>query len=216
MTDKGENMIDDIINAQVEEADYEEEERNDSDGRKEREARSEREKAEEPKAEEKGTSDENKTKPKIPKRTTPVPMPLSRARRAREGPKENKTMQEKKTEVQQQGKQETREKIKGLKGLKGGKGKGKGKGTSETKEWKTFIFHQGVSTPQGATDIKRGATQLMEIGLGVVKDMKEIMIENENKLTVTSIVELSVIQNMNEVVNTFELNDERISMSKLG
>jgi hypothetical protein len=38
MTDKGENMIDDIINEHVEEADYEEEEGNDSDGRKEREA----------------------------------------------------------------------------------------------------------------------------------------------------------------------------------
>jgi hypothetical protein len=216
MTDKKENMIDNIINEQVEDADYEEEEGNDSDGRKGREARSGREKAGEAKAEEKGTSDGNKTKPKIPKKTAPTPMPLSRARRAKEGSKENKAVQEKKTEIQQQGKQETRERAKGTKGGKGGKGKGKGKGASENKEWKTFIFHQGVNTPQGAIDIKRGATQLMEIGLGVMKNMSEVKIMDENKLTVNAIVELAVIQNIDEIVKTFELKSERVSMSKLG
>ena len=64
MTDKKDNMIDNIINEHVEDAYYEEEEGNDSDGRKGREARSGREKAGEAKAKEKGTSDGNKTKPK--------------------------------------------------------------------------------------------------------------------------------------------------------
>jgi hypothetical protein len=215
MADKGENTLSHLINAQSEEIDYDEERGEDSDGREKREARKEKEKAGEPKTEEKGTSNENKTKTKIPKKTKPATMPSSQARRAKGNSRVDKATHERKTETAQQGKQETRGQVKGGKGGKG-KGKGKGKGTGEIKEWKTFIFHQGANTPQGATDIKRGATQLMEIGLGVMKDMSEIKIENENRLTVNAIVELAVIQNIDEIVNTFELKSERVSMDKLG
>jgi hypothetical protein len=215
MADKEENTLGRLINEQTEEIDYDEEGGEDSDGREKREARKEKEKVGEAKRGETETSKGNETKTKIPKRTQLVAMPLPRAKRAKANPKVDVTTHEKKAETPQQSRQEPRGQGKGGKGGKG-KGKGKGKGSGESKEWKTFIFHQGVNTTQGATDIKRGATQLMEIGLGVMKDMSEIKIENENRLTVDAIVELAVIQNIDMIVNTFELKSERVCMSKLG
>jgi hypothetical protein len=215
MADKKENTLGQVINEQFDGVDYYEEGGEDSDGREEREARKEKEKVGEAKKGEKETSKGNETRTKIPKKTKPAPTSLPRSKKPNATPNVSKTTQEKMGETPRPGIQETRGQPKGGKGGKG-KGKGKGKGTGESKEWKTFIFHQGVNTPQGAIDIKRGATQLMEIGLGVMKNMSEVKIMDENKLTVNAIVELAVIQNIDEIVKTFELKSERVSMSKLG
>ena len=56
----------------------------------------------------------------------------------------------------------------------------------------------------------------MEIGLGVMRNMNKIKIENEDRLTFNAIVEMSVIPNIDDVVSTFGLDRERVSMEKLG